>query len=48
MGLLRSVVQRGQIKLPLGPGEPELEAIARVLPAQVFVSDEVNRSEYKL
>jgi predicted dehydrogenase len=48
MGLLRSVVQRGQIKLPLGPGEPELEAIAKVLPPGVFLSDEVNRSEYKL
>jgi predicted dehydrogenase len=46
MGLLRSVVQRGQIKLPLGPGEPELEAIAKVLPASVFVSDEVNKREY--
>ena len=46
MGLLRSVVQRGQIKLPLGPGEPELEAIAKVLPPGVFVSDEISRSEY--
>ena len=48
MGLLRSVVQRGQIKLPLGPGEPELDAIRRVLPEQVLVSDEVNRTAYKL
>jgi len=46
MGLLRSVVQRGQIKLPLVPGEPELEAIAKVLPPGVFVSDEISRSEY--
>jgi hypothetical protein len=46
MGLLRSVVQRGQIKLPLGPGEPELEAIAKVLPPGVFLSDEISRNEY--
>ena len=32
MGLLRSVVGRGQIALPLGPGEPELELLKRVLP----------------
>lgn len=30
--LMRSVVARGKIDLPLGPGEPELEALARVLP----------------
>jgi predicted dehydrogenase len=48
MGLLRSVVQRGQIKLPLGPGDPELEAIAKVLPPSVFMSDDVNRREYQL
>ena len=48
MGMLRSVVQRGQIKLPLGPGEPELEALARILPEQpVLVSFEGNRTEYK-
>lgn len=47
MGFLRSVVQRGQIKLPLGPGEPEIEAIRRVLPEQpVLVSSAVNRKEY--
>jgi len=33
MAALRSVVQRGRIALPLGPGEPELKALARVLPA---------------
>ena len=32
MALCRSVVQRGKVKLPLGPGEPELEALRRVLP----------------
>jgi predicted dehydrogenase len=48
MGLLRSVVQRGQIALPLGPGEPELEAIAKVLPAvQVLSSTEANRKNYE-
>jgi hypothetical protein len=31
MGALRSVVQRGRVDLPLGPGEPELEALQRVL-----------------
>ena len=31
-GLMRSATQRGQITFPLGPGEPELEALARVLP----------------
>jgi hypothetical protein len=25
-------VQRGKVKLPLGPGEPELEALKKVLP----------------
>ena len=32
MAMCRSAVQRGKVKLPLGPGEPELEALARVLP----------------
>jgi predicted dehydrogenase len=32
MAICRSAVQRGKIKLPLGPGEPELEALARALP----------------
>lgn len=31
MGALRSVVQRGKVTLPLGPGEPELEALKRVM-----------------
>ncbi|HZO90844.1 MAG TPA: Gfo/Idh/MocA family oxidoreductase [Chthonomonadaceae bacterium] len=47
MGILRSVVERGQIRLPLGPGEPELEAVRRVLPARpVLLSHEGNRKEY--
>lgn len=32
MALCRSAVQRGKIKIPLGPGEPELAALARSLP----------------
>lgn len=32
MAACRSVVQRGKITLPLGPGEPELEALKKVLP----------------
>jgi predicted dehydrogenase len=47
MGILRSVVERGQIKLPLGPGEPEIEALKKVLPDRpVLLSSEVNRKEY--
>src|SRR5206468_302780 len=47
MALLRSVVSRGQVALPLGPGEPELDALRRVLPDQpVLVSTEANRQEY--
>lgn len=34
MGLLRSAIQRKQIIFPLGPGEPELEALDRVIPAE--------------
>ena len=32
MAICRSVVERGKVKLPLGPGEPELEALERSLP----------------
>jgi predicted dehydrogenase len=32
MAACRSVVQRGKVTLPLGPGEPELDALQRVLP----------------
>lgn len=31
-GLMRSAVERRKIDFPLGPGEPELEALARALP----------------
>jgi predicted dehydrogenase len=47
MGMLRSVVRRGQIALPLGPGEPELEELKRVLPDHpVLLSSEVQSKEY--
>ncbi len=32
MAACRSAVQRGKVTLPLGPGEPELEALKRALP----------------
>jgi predicted dehydrogenase len=32
MAICRSATQRGKIKLPLGPGEPELEALEKALP----------------
>jgi predicted dehydrogenase len=31
-GLMRSAIERRKIDFPLGPGEPELEGLARVLP----------------
>ena len=47
MGIVRSVVERGQVALPLGPGEPELEALKKVLPdRRVLLSHETNRKEY--
>ena len=47
MGVLRSVVQRGQIGLPLGTGEPELDALKKVLPDQpVLLSSDVHQKEY--
>ncbi len=47
MGLCRSVVQRGQISLPLPDGPPELDELARVMPdTPVLVSAECNRKEY--
>jgi predicted dehydrogenase len=47
MALLRSVVSRGQVALPLAPGEPEIEALARVLPgAPVRLGFEGSRKEY--
>ena len=47
MAMLRSVAQRGQIKLPLGAGEPEIDALKQVLPERaVLLSSEVNQKEY--
>ena len=47
MGILRSVAERGQIKLPLGPSEPELDRLHSVLPElPVLLSGEFNRKEY--
>jgi predicted dehydrogenase len=49
MAVLRSVVQRGQVQLPLGAGEPEIEALRTVLPEQpVLVSSDVHRKEYNV
>ena len=49
MAVLRSVVERGQIKLPLGPGEPEIDAINRVLPDRpVLLSIPASRKEYPI
>ena len=47
MGICRSVVQRGQIALPLEDGPPEIEELAKALPARpVRLSTEGNRKEY--
>jgi hypothetical protein len=49
MAMLRSVVQRGQIPLPLAAGEPEIEALKKVLPDRpVLVSCDANRKEYNV
>lgn len=47
MACIRSVVERGQVKLPLGPGEPELEALKKVLPEKpVCLGSDLHRKEY--
>jgi predicted dehydrogenase len=47
MGILRSVVERGQIRLPLGPGEPEIEAVGKILHDRpIVLSTESSRKEY--
>jgi predicted dehydrogenase len=47
MAMLRSVVSRRQVALPLGPGEPELEALARTLPdSPVLLGAGAHRKEY--
>jgi predicted dehydrogenase len=49
MGMLRSVVHRRQIALPLSAGEPEIEALKKILPEQpVLVSSDLNRKEYNV
>jgi predicted dehydrogenase len=47
MALIRSVVERCQVKLPLGPGEPEVELLKKALPDRpVLLSIEGSRKEY--
>ncbi len=47
MAMVRSVVERGQVALPLPEGPPEIEALAEVLPEKpVLLSMPENRREY--
>jgi hypothetical protein len=47
MALVRSVIERGQMALPLGPGENELDGLRRVLPERpVLLGFEGTRKEY--
>ncbi len=47
MAMVRSVVERGQVALPLPDGEPEIEQLARVLlDKPVLLSMPENRKEY--
>jgi predicted dehydrogenase len=47
MGICRSVVERGQVMLPLSDGPAELEELAKVLPDKpVILSMPENRKEY--
>lgn len=47
MALVRSVVERGQVALPLEDGPPEIEELAKVLPDKpVLLSMPENRKEY--
>jgi predicted dehydrogenase len=47
MAMVRSVVERGQVALPLPDGPPEIEALAEVLPEKpVLLSMPENRKEY--
>jgi len=47
MGILRAAAQGGQIKLPLGPGEPEIEALGRVIADRpVLLGFEGSRKEF--
>ncbi|HOE65579.1 MAG TPA: Gfo/Idh/MocA family oxidoreductase [Candidatus Hydrogenedentes bacterium] len=47
MAMCRSVVERGQIALPLPDGAPEIDALATAVPERpVLLSMEANRKEY--
>jgi predicted dehydrogenase len=47
MGIIRSAAGGGQVKLPLGPGEPEIDILKRALADRpVLLSGEFNRKEY--
>jgi predicted dehydrogenase len=47
MALLRSAIDRGQVALPLGPGEAELDGLRRTLPDRpVLLGFEGTRKEY--
>ncbi len=47
MALIRSVVERGQVRLPLGPGEPEIDLLRRAMPDRpAILSIESSRKEY--
>ena len=47
LAMVRSVVERGQVVLPLPEGPPEIEALAEVLPEKpVLLSMPENRKEY--
>jgi predicted dehydrogenase len=47
MGICRSVVERGQIALPLGDGPAEVDALQQILPDQpVLLSMDANTKEY--
>ena len=48
MGMCRSVVQRGQVALPLAAGEPELDALKRAMPdAPVIPTTAETAGQYK-
>ncbi|MCS7311233.1 MAG: hypothetical protein NZ741_13540, partial [Armatimonadetes bacterium] len=47
MAMVRSVVERGQVALPLPDGPPEIDELAKVLPEKpVLLSMPENRKEY--
>jgi hypothetical protein len=47
LGICRAVVNRGQVRLPLEPGAPELPALQAVLPdAKVICSIPASEKEY--